>query len=84
MAVRLRLQRIGKIKRPYYKIVAIDKRKKRDGQAIEILGRYDPITKQNNFSIDTKRLLYWINVGATVSTRLNHLIQKIKNNYNVK
>jgi small subunit ribosomal protein S16 len=81
MAVRLRLQRIGKIKRPYYKIIAIDKRKKRDGKPIEILGQYDPIIKQNNsLVVNSERLFYWINIGATVSTRLNNLVKKLKNN----
>jgi small subunit ribosomal protein S16 len=78
MAVRLRLQRVGRIKKPYYKIVAIDKRKKRDGKPIEILGQYNPITKQDNISVNAERLFYWVNVGATISTRLNNLIKKYK------
>ena len=47
MSVRLRLQRLGKPKRPYYKVVAIDSRSKRDGTPIEVLGQFDPMLKEN-------------------------------------
>ena len=43
MAVRIRLQRVGKKKKPFYRIVAVDSRKKRDGEVIENLGQYQPI-----------------------------------------
>lgn len=79
MTVRLRLQRTGKLKRPYYKVVAIDKRKKRDGKPIEVLGNYDPMIKNNCLMINDQRFTYWIKVGATVSKRLNDIISRKKN-----
>ena len=60
MAVRLRLQRRGKPKRPYYRVVAIDQRSKRYGEPIEILGQYDPIAAENKFNVDMDRVNYWL------------------------
>jgi small subunit ribosomal protein S16 len=80
MAVKVRLQRVGKRKRPCYRIVVMDQRTKRDGKTIEVLGNYDPLT--NNvvkFKINFDRLNYWISVGAKTSKTLSSLISKIKN-----
>ncbi|MDR1417904.1 MAG: 30S ribosomal protein S16 [Endomicrobium sp.] len=76
MAVRLRLQRSGKPKRPYYKIVAIDQRTKRDGQPIEILGHYDPIALDNKCNIKMARVNYWLGTGAKASETVAVLIKK--------
>ncbi|MDR1523415.1 MAG: 30S ribosomal protein S16 [Endomicrobium sp.] len=76
MAVRLRLQRSGKPKRPYYKIVAIDQRAKRDGQPIEILGQYDPIAQDNKCNVNMERINYWLNIGAKASETVVALIKK--------
>ncbi|MDR3112604.1 MAG: 30S ribosomal protein S16 [Elusimicrobiota bacterium] len=76
MAVRLRLQRKGKKKFPFYRIVAIDQRSKRDGEPIEILGRYDPIAKCNNITVNTERVNYWLGVGALPSETVSVLIRK--------
>ncbi|MDR1928889.1 MAG: 30S ribosomal protein S16 [Endomicrobium sp.] len=78
MAVRLRLQRIGKLKKPYYRIVAIDQRTKRDGKPLEILGQYDPMLLDNKININVDRLNYWINVGAKTSDTLSALFKKLK------
>ena len=51
MSVRIRLQRIGRPKRPYYRVVAIDQRAKRNGKPIEILGQYDPALTENKIYI---------------------------------
>jgi small subunit ribosomal protein S16 len=76
MGVRLRLQRSGKPKRPYYKIVAIDQKTKRDGQPIEILGQYDPIGQDNKCAIKMDRVNYWLNTGAKASETVAVLIKK--------
>jgi small subunit ribosomal protein S16 len=76
MAVRLRLQRNGKPKRPYYKIVAIDQRTKRDGQPIEILGQYDPIAKDSKCNVNMDRVNYWLSIGAKASETVAVLIKK--------
>lgn len=63
MAVKIRLSRIGKKKAPFYRIVAVDSRKKRDGEFLEDLGTYDALhTKLVNFRED--RINHWIALGA--------------------
>lgn len=76
MAVRLRLQRVGRPKRPYYRVVAVEQRAKRDGQPIEILGQYDPISTDNKFTVDMERVNYWLGTGAKPSETVAALIKK--------
>ena len=75
MSVRIRLQRIGRPKRPYYRVVAIDQRAKRNGKPIEILGQYDPVLQDNKLSVKQDRVEYWLKNGAkpsdTVASLLN-------------
>jgi small subunit ribosomal protein S16 len=78
MAVRLRLQRRGKPKRPYYRVVAIDQRAKRDGKPIEILGQYDPMALDNKLNVNMDRINYWLGIGAKASETVSVLIKKIK------
>ncbi|MDR1695898.1 MAG: 30S ribosomal protein S16 [Endomicrobium sp.] len=77
MAVKLRLQRKGKPKRPYYRVVAIDQRAKRDGEPIEILGQYDPIAKDNKLNVNMERVNYWLGTGAKASDTVAELIKKV-------
>jgi small subunit ribosomal protein S16 len=70
------LQRRGKPKRPYYRVVAIDQRAKRDGEAIEILGQYDPIAEDDKFKINMERMNYWLSVGAKASETVAVFIKK--------
>ncbi|GHT04507.1 hypothetical protein AGMMS5026_04050 [Endomicrobiia bacterium] len=76
MAVRLRLQRRGKPQRPYYRVVAIDQRAKRDGEPIEIIGQYDPIAEDNKFKVNIERINYWLGIGAKASETVAALIKK--------
>ena len=77
MAVHLRLQRIGKPKRPFYRLVAIDQRAKRDGEPIEILGQYDPKAEDNNkLNIKMDRVNYWLGTGAKPSETVSALLKK--------
>ena len=76
MAVRLRLRRVGKKKKPIYQIVAADSRAARNGKFLEIIGRYDPV--QNPMVIETKdtRVLHWLKNGALPSDTVKSLFQR--------
>ncbi len=76
MSVRIRLQRIGRPKRPYYRVVAIDKRSKRNGEPIEILGQYDPLLQENKLNIKMERFEYWVKTGAQPSDTVASLVKK--------
>jgi small subunit ribosomal protein S16 len=54
VAVKIRLQRVGTKKKPFYRVVAMDNRKKRDGGCIDLLGRFQPIVNENQFEISMK------------------------------
>lgn len=76
MAVRVRLRRIGKKKKPVYHIVAADSRVSRSGRFLEILGRYDPL--QNPAGIVTRddRVVYWLKRGALPTDTVRSLFQR--------
>ncbi|MBM3862561.1 MAG: 30S ribosomal protein S16 [Verrucomicrobia bacterium] len=78
MSVSLRLTRKGTKDRPYYKIVAIDSRKRRDGRYIEQLGSYDPLKESDNFSIDLALADKWLAVGAKPSETVQSMIRKAR------
>ena len=64
MAVKIRLKRMGKIRAPYYRIVVADARTKRDGRAIEEIGKYHPTEDPSLIEVDSDRVQYWLGVGA--------------------
>jgi len=64
VAVKIRLKRMGKIRAPYYRIVVADSRTKRDGRAIEEIGKYHPTEEPSYIEVDSERALYWLGVGA--------------------
>lgn len=72
--VKLRLRRKGRIHKPFYDIVALDSRKRRDGAFIERLGYYDPNTHPSTIVIDSDRALYWLNVGAQPTDVVRQLL----------
>lgn len=76
MAVTLRLMRFGKKKYPTYRIVAIDKRKKRDGSYIEKVGTYNPMTEPATIDINKERFYDWVLKGAELSDGLKRLLKK--------
>lgn len=78
MAVALRLSRQGTKDRPYYKIVAVDSRKRRDGRYIEQVGTYDPLKEGVNYVIDLEKAEKWVAVGAQVSETVNSFIRKAR------
>jgi small subunit ribosomal protein S16 len=64
VAVKIKLKRMGKIRAPYYRIVVADSRTKRDGRAIEEIGRYHPTEEPSLIQVDSERAQYWLSVGA--------------------
>ncbi len=64
MAVKIKLKRMGKIRAPYYRIVIADSRTKRDGRAIEEIGKYHPTNDPSTIIVESDRAQYWLGVGA--------------------
>lgn len=63
----IRLARIGKKKKPFYRIVVIDKRRPRNGRTVEIVGTYDPLKKPAEIELDAERIKHWLGCGAQPS-----------------
>lgn len=76
--VSIRLARRGAKKRPFYHIVATDRRNKRDGRALECLGFFNPCAKgpEETMRIDTERLEYWLGQGGQASARVKSLLAR--------
>ena len=64
MAVKIRLKRMGKIRAPFYRVVVMDSRAKRDGRAIEEIGKYHPTEEPSVIDISSERAQYWLGQGA--------------------
>ncbi|SEH86400.1 SSU ribosomal protein S16P [Mycolicibacterium rutilum] len=64
MAVKIKLTRLGKIRNPQYRIIVADARTRRDGRAIEVIGRYHPKEEPSLIELDSERAQYWLGVGA--------------------
>jgi len=77
MAVRLRLQRFGSNKRPFYRVVASESSRSRDGKFLEVIGTYDPLVGQVN--VDSAKVQQWISNGAQPTDTVKSLFKK----YNV-
>ena len=75
MAVKIRLKRLGKIRAPYYRIVVADSRTKRDGRAIEEIGKYHPTEEPSFIEIDSERALHWLGVGAQPTEQVLALLK---------
>ena len=76
MAVRIRLARHGAKKRPFYRIVAADGERPRDGRFLEKLGTYDPKYDPARVTVKTERVQYWIDKGATPSHTVKSLLKR--------
>ncbi|MBI3610558.1 MAG: 30S ribosomal protein S16 [Nitrospirae bacterium] len=76
MATMIRLTRIGKHKRPFYRIVVADSRMPRDGRCLEIIGTYDPLAKPAAVRIKQDRAVDWLKKGAQVSDTVQQLFKK--------
>ncbi|MDC5699009.1 30S ribosomal protein S16 [Intrasporangium calvum] len=77
MAVKIRLKRMGKIRAPFYRVVVMDSRTKRDGRAIEEIGKYHPTEEPSLIEIDMERANYWIANGAQPTEAVAALLKVI-------
>ena len=75
MAVKIRLKRMGKIRAPYYRVVVVDSRKKRDGRVIEEIGKYHPKEEPSLIDVTSERAQYWLGVGAQPSEAVQALLK---------
>ncbi len=78
MAVRIRMKKLGRRHRPFYRICAIDSRSPRDGRVLEELGTYDPMIPETDARavLNKERIQYWLGVGASPSEKVGALIKK--------
>jgi len=74
--VKIRLKRGGATKRPYYRIIAIDHREKRDGRALEYLGTYDPAHDPSQIKLEAERIAHWVAQGAQLSPAVKGLMKR--------
>lgn len=75
MSVKLRLQRKGRKKKPFYHIVAANVRSPRDGKFIEKIGTYNPMTSPATIHLDSERALYWLENGALPSDTVKAILK---------
>ena len=73
--VTIRLTRVGKRNRPFYRVVAMDHRDKRDGRALELLGTYDPLANQAKIQLDAEKIESWRAKGAQLSDAVRALMR---------
>jgi small subunit ribosomal protein S16 len=75
VAVKIRLKRMGKIRQPYYRVVVVDSRKKRDGRVIEEIGKYHPKEEPSFIAVTSERAQYWLGVGAQPTEAVEALLK---------
>jgi len=78
MALKIRLSRIGSTHQPHYRIVVAETRSRRDGDAVETLGTYDPRTKGKQVNMRLDRIDYWLSKGAKPSDTLHSMIKRAR------
>ena len=76
MAVRIRLKRMGSKRRPFYRLVVMDSRGKRDGGFLAQVGHYNPIAKPHELEIDEEKVFEWLNKGAGLSEGAEGILKK--------
>lgn len=76
MAVRIRLTRLGRKKKPFYRIIVSDSESPRDGKFLDILGTYDPLQDPAVIKINNEKLQDWLGKGALPTTTVKSLIKK--------
>ncbi len=79
MSVRIRLKRIGRKNRPYFRVAVFDARTGRDGRALEIVGHYDPIQKDDKGRVvlDRERIDFWMKRGAKPTAQVAHMLKNV-------
>jgi small subunit ribosomal protein S16 len=78
MALKIRLSRIGSTHQPHYRIVIAETRSRRDGDAVETVGTYDPRAKGKQVNLRLDRVDYWISKGAKPTDTLNSIIKRAR------
>jgi len=76
--VSIRLARIGKKKKPFYRVVVIEKRNPRNGRCVEIVGTYDPLKNPAEVKLDAERIKHWLGQGAQPSDTVRSFIRNQK------
>lgn len=76
MALRIRLKRFGRKQRPFYRLVVAEHTVPRDGESIEIVGRYNPLETPVLFEINEERVKYWMSVGAQPTETVERLLSE--------
>ena len=76
MAIRIRLARGGRKKRPFYRVVAADSEAPRDGRFLEVLGTYDPLKEPYEFKVDVDKVQKWLGKGAKPTDTVRSLLKK--------
>jgi small subunit ribosomal protein S16 len=74
----IRLSRIGKKKKPFYRVVVIERTRPRDGRVVEAVGTYDPLKKPAEIKFNAERLKHWLGVGAQPSDTVRSFIRQQK------
>jgi small subunit ribosomal protein S16 len=75
VAVKIKLKRLGKIRQPYYRIIVADARTKRDGRAIEEIGKYHPKSEPSFIEVNSERAQHWLSVGAQPTDPVRKLLE---------
>src|ERR1700735_4634104 len=75
VAVKIKLKRLGKIREPYYRIVVADARTKRDGRAIEEIGKYHPKAEPSFIEVNSERAQHWLSVGAQPTDPVRKILE---------
>jgi small subunit ribosomal protein S16 len=75
VAVKIKLKRMGKIHAPFYRIIVADARTKRDGRAIEEIGKYHPKNEPSFIEVDSERAQYWLSVGAQPTDPVRKILE---------
>jgi small subunit ribosomal protein S16 len=77
MAVKIRLQRMGGKKKPFYRFVVMDSRNRRDGAYLDSLGNYNPIAKPFKIEVDEEKIFMWLGRGAQLSDGARSILSKV-------
>jgi len=76
--VSIRLSRIGKKKKPFYRVVVIERTRPRDGRFVEIVGTYDPLKKPAELKLNAERIKHWLSKGAQPSDTVRSFLRREK------
>lgn len=76
MAVKIKLQRLGKVRQPYYRIVVADAQTRRSGRAIEQIGKYHPKEEPSLIEVNSERAQYWLGVGAQPTEPVQRILER--------